>query len=95
MSGSSAECAQAKKIASESCSGQVNVAPAESVKDNPPDVPSVPNKAWQEEPQKPRATLLRLPAEGEPCECECEREAPDSEMVVMAEGTRLRYRWNL
>ena len=33
VTGSSAECAEAKKIASESC-GQVNVALAESVKEN-------------------------------------------------------------
>ena len=55
--GSSAECAKAKKIASESC-GQVNVAPAESVKENPPN-------HW-----KPQ--LGGLSAEGKPCKCERE-----------------------
>ena len=80
LTSSSAECAEVKKIVGESC-GQVNVAPAESVKENSPDVPSVPHKT-QEEEQKPRVTLLRLPAEGEPCECECEQEA--AEIVGMA-----------
>ena len=74
MTGSSAECVEAK-IASESC-GQVNVAPAESVKKNSPDVPSV--------LQKPRVTPLRLPAEGEPYKCECEWET--AEIVGMAES---------
>ena len=59
---SSAECAEVKKIVSESC-GQVNVAAAESVKENSPDVSSVPHET-QEELQKPRVKLLRLPAEG-------------------------------
>ena len=60
---SSAECAEVKKIVSESC-GKVNVAPAESVKENSSDVSSVPHET-QEELQKPRVKLLRLPAEGE------------------------------
>ena len=72
-----------KKIVSESC-GQVNVAPAESVKENSPEVPSVPHET-QEEKQKPQVTPLRPPAEGEPCECECEQEA--AEIVGMVGGT--------
>ena len=83
MTTSGAECAEVKKIVSESC-GQVNVAPAESVKKNSPDVPRVPHKT-QEGEQKPRVTLLRVPAEGEPCECECEQEA--AAIVGMAGGT--------
>ena len=43
LTSSSAECAEVKKIVGESC-GQVNVAPAESVKENSPDVPSVPTQ---------------------------------------------------
>ena len=62
--------AEVKKIVSESC-GQVNVAPAETIKENSPDVPSVTHKT-QEELQKPRVTPLKLAAEGERCECEQE-----------------------
>ena len=78
--GSSTECVEAQ-IASEGC-GRVNVAAAESVKKNSPDVPSVPHKM---EPQKPQVTPLRLPAEGEPYKCEWEWEA--TKIVGMAEGT--------
>ena len=85
MTSSSAECAEVKRIVSESC-GQAKVAPAESVKENSPDVPSVPHKTQEE--QKPRVTLLRLPAKGESyeyeCECECEQEA--AAIVGMAGG---------
>ena len=78
MIDSSAECAEGKKIASES-RGQVNVAPAESVKENSADTLSVPHEI-QEEAQKPRVTPLNLLAEDEPYE----REA--AEIVVMVEG---------
>ena len=44
VTGSSSECAEAKKITSESCE-QVNVGTAELVKKNSPDVPGVPHKA--------------------------------------------------
>ena len=64
-----------KKIVSESC-GQINVAPAESVKENSPDVSSVPHET--QELQKPQVKLLRLPAEGE-------QEA--AEIIGMAGGT--------
>ena len=50
VTGSSAEYIKAKKIASKSC-GQVNAPPAESVKGNLPDVPSVAHET-QEELQK-------------------------------------------
>ena len=76
----STEGAEAKKPASKSC-GQVNVGVAESVKVHSPDVPGVPHKT-QEEPQKPKATPLRLPAEGEPCEYEQET----AEIVMIAES---------
>ena len=56
---------------SESCR-QDNIAPAESVEENSPDVPSVPH-GTQEELQEPRATSLKLTAEGKAYECECER----------------------
>ena len=46
--GSSAECVEAQ-IASEGC-GQVNAAPAESVKKNSPDVSSVPHKMELQKP---------------------------------------------
>ena len=78
--GSGAECVEAQ-ITSEGC-GRVDVAPAESVKKNSPDVPSVLHKM---EPQKPRVTPLRLPVEGGPYKCECEWEA--AKIVGMAEGT--------
>ena len=45
--GSSAEHVEAKKITSESCE-QVNVAPAELVKENSPDVPSVPHNTQED-----------------------------------------------
>ena len=45
ITGSSAECTEVKKIASESCR-QVNVRAAELVKENSPDVPGVPHKTW-------------------------------------------------
>ena len=45
--GSSAKHVEAKKITSESCE-QVNVAPAELVKANSPDVPSVPHKTQED-----------------------------------------------
>ena len=48
VTGSSAEHVEAKKITSESCE-QVNVAPAEVVKANSPDVPSVPHKTQEDE----------------------------------------------
>ena len=82
-----------KKIASRSCR-QVNVAPAETIKENSPSVPSVAHKT-QEELQKPRAIPLRLSAEGEPYECQCEREA--AEIVGMAEALAkcLSYQWKL
>ena len=82
VTSSSVECAKVE-IVIESCR-QTNVALAESVKENSPDLPSVPHET-QEEPQKPRVTLLRLPAEVEPYECECEQEA--AEIVGMAEDT--------
>ena len=47
VTGSSAEYVEAKKITSESCE-QVNVAPAELVKENSPDVPSVPHKTQED-----------------------------------------------
>ena len=53
---SSAECIKAKKIASESC-GQVNAAPAESVKETSPEVSSVAHET-QEELQKPRLVWI-------------------------------------
>ena len=43
LTSSSAKCAEVKKIVSENC-GQVNVAPAESVKGNSSDVASVPHE---------------------------------------------------
>ena len=43
LTSSSAKCAEVKKIDSESC-GQVNVTPAESFKENSPDVPSMPHR---------------------------------------------------
>src|SRR5438128_2140825 len=60
VTGSSTECTEAKKIASESCR-QVSVAAAESAKKYSPDVPSVQHET-QEELQKPRAIPLKLPA---------------------------------
>ena len=45
--GSSTEHIEAKKITSESCE-QVNVAPAELVKENSPDVPSVPHNTQED-----------------------------------------------
>ena len=62
--------------------GQVNVGAAESVKEHSPDKPDVPQKT-QEEPQKPRATPQRLPAEGEPCKYEQETAEI---IVIVAEG---------
>ena len=48
MTSSSAKHAEAKKITSESCE-QVNVAPAELVKANSPNVPSVPHRTQRTE----------------------------------------------
>ena len=47
-------------------------------------MPSVPHKTQKEE-QKLQVTLLRLPAEGELCECKYEQEA--AAIVGMAGGT--------
>ena len=50
--------------------------------ENSPNMPSMPHET-QEEAQESGVTLLRFPAEGEPCDCECEA----AKIVVMAENT--------
>ena len=58
---------------------------SQSVKENSPDVPSVPHET-QEEPQ---VTLLRLPAEGEPCMDVCRNSSKRTYAMKIVSTTKI------